>query len=228
MIPVLLAAVNACYNHTNLAVRSLALYAAGTGKRTADFREWTINQSAGEILRGIAEEQPDIVLFSTYIWNAAVIQTIIPDIKKILPGVIIGAGGPEAGFNPQNFLKKNPALDFIIYGEGEKTAAEIVSAYNLYIEKNGSFFAKDFLLEMKSVRGIFMHGENGSQDSLLFTGEQPLIEDLSLLPFPYPEITDPDNRIYYYESSRGCPFSCAYCMSSLDRRVRFMPAERVF
>ena len=109
MIPVLLAAVNACYNHTNLAVRSLALYAAGTGKRTADFREWTINQSAGEILRGIAEEQPDIVLFSTYIWNAAVIQTIIPDIKKILPGVIIGAGGPEAGFNPQNFLKKSRA-----------------------------------------------------------------------------------------------------------------------
>ncbi len=207
---ILLAAINAKYNHTNIAVRSIALYSVskGVSPDAICFDEWTINQPAGEILRGIASHNPDMVLFSTYIWNAEVFRKILPDVKKILPEAIVGAGGPETGFYADGYLNENPALDFVMCGEGEETVFQIASG-------------NDF----RTVDGICYRDQKGKP---VFTKPRELICDLSRLPFPYPEITDPDNKIYYYESSRGCPFSCAYCMSSLDKRVRFMPLERVF
>ena len=199
MPEILLAAVNACYNHTNIAVRSIALYCGAEEKPDViGFGEWTINQPIGEILRGIAAKEPKVVVFSTYIWNVEIIQKIIPDIKKILPECKIGMGGPEASFFAQGYLEKNPALDFVICGEGEDTTKEFCD----FFQKGQEFDVTS--LEFGKIKGI------------------------SALPFPYPAMDEPDNKIYYYESSRGCPFSCAYCMSSLDKKVRFMPIERVF
>ena len=220
---ILLVAVNACYNHTNLAVRSIYHYV--NKNEIVDFAEWTINQNVQEILRGIAEKNPDVVMFSTYIWNAEIIQKLICDVKKILPNCVVGAGGPEVSFYAEGYLKKLFPLDFVVCGEGEETVFEIVQIYEkLFSDYDCEFEGKLFLENIKNCKGVYTKlGEE-----ITFFGNRELIQNLADLPFAYPQITDPDNRIYYYESSRGCPFSCSYCMSSLDKRVRFMPLERVY
>lgn len=206
----LLVAINASYSHTNLAVRSLKYFTEqhySAPDFSIDFCEFTINQPAGDILRGIAASQADLVLFSTYIWNAEVICKIIPDIKKLLPEAKIGAGGPEFGYWPQGYLKKLPDLDFIVSGEGEVATVDLVRQF------------PDF-----NTAGVYYR----NKEQILFGGIREPLCDLSQLPFGYPDLSDPDNRLYYYESNRGCPFSCSYCMSSLDRKVRYMPLERVY
>lgn len=215
MAKFLLIGVNASYSHTCLAVRSITEYIKQADKNTdIAFAEFTINQPVGEILRGITKNAPQFVFFATYIWNAEIICKIIPDIKKILPNVKIGAGGPEFGFAAQMYLNKLSALDYIISGEGEETMRELV---------NGITTENPIAMPA----GVF-YRQNGN---VVFSGERNLICDLSTLPFAYPEVAQGKadyNKMYYYESSRGCPYSCAYCMSSLDKRVRFMPLERVF
>ena len=207
---ILLVAINASYSHTNLAVRSIKYFIEehySAPDFSIDFKEFTINQPVGDILRGIAETNSDGVLFSTYIWNAEVVCKIIPDIKKILPNSKIGAGGPEFGYWPEGYLNKNPDLDFIMVGEGEVTSLELIKN-NLNPKIPGIYYRED--------------------EKIFFGGIREHLCDLSELPFAYPDLSDPDNRLYYYESNRGCPFSCSYCMSSLDRKVRFMPLERVY
>ena len=204
----LLAALNASYSHTNLAVRSIYEYVQMPEK--CFWAEWTINQPYAEILRGIYSYKPEILIFSTYIWNIELIQKLVVDVKSILPDILIGFGGPEAGYAPYFYLEKLPALDFIVFSDGELTVKEIIVC-------NGK--------NLRSIDGLFLRDETGS---VVFTNPRKMPCDLNFLPFAYPEITEPDTRIYYYESSRGCPFSCSYCMSSLDKKVRFMPLERVF
>lgn len=200
---ILLAAINAKFNHTNIAVRSLAKYVA---TENVFFSEWTINMNVGEILRGIEASKADMVIFSTYIWNSEIIRKLIPDVKKVLPDAMIAAGGPEAGFDAQSWLNNFPQLDFVISGEGEDTLKEIAQGHDL-----------------KDIKGLWYRNES---NGILFTGERPLICDMDSIPFPYDSFDDPDHKIYYYESSRGCPFSCAYCMSSLDKRVRFRSLDQ--
>lgn len=206
----LLVAINASYSHTNLAVRSLKYYALNHYSApdfSIDFCEFTINQPVGEILRGIAFSEADLVLFSTYIWNAELVCKIIPDIKKLLPNARIGAGGPEFGYWPEGYMKKLPDLDFVAVGEGEVTTLELIKQF-----------------PNTKMPGVYYR--DGGE--ICFGGIREPLCDLSELPFCYPDLSDPDNRLYYYESNRGCPFSCSYCMSSLDRKVRYMPLERVF
>lgn len=212
----LLVAVNASFSHTNLAVRVITEYvkskkvAGNPGDSSFDnhisFVEFTINQPVGEILRGISAAKPDVVMFSSYIWNGEILAKIIPDVKKVAPGAIVGAGGPEFGFAAELYLNKLPSLDFIIKGEGEVTVCDLIQKQ----------------LNFPEVPGVYY------RNSISSIKERSLICDLSEVPFPYPEITEPDHKMYYYESSRGCPFKCSYCMSSLDVRVRFMPLERVY
>lgn len=232
---VLLVAVNASYMHTNLAVRALKSYADEYFKRTnkngcqsdsklmspqVSFVEYTINQPVGEVLRGIGFTNADLILFSTYIWNAEYVTKIIPDIKKILPDCKIGAGGPEYGYSPEKYFNMLPALDFIMFGEGEATFVELLEG-------------KQF----SDIKGIYYRTVENQHFALEvgkapFSGVRPLITNLDELPFAYPEIPegnfDPDHKIYYYESSRGCPFSCSYCLSSVDKSVRFKSLEKVY
>lgn len=207
---ILLAAVNAKFNHTNIAVRSIAGYARGKipVAHQVEFGEWTINMPPSEILRGLVQKKPDMIIFSTYIWNSEIIQKLIPDIKKVIPKCTVGAGGPEAGFNADQWLKKLGDLDFVIAGEGEETSLELFCGTK----------------SLQDIGGIYLRNSAGK---VIFTGERHLICNLDDIPFPYERIEDPENKIHYYESSRGCPFSCAYCMSSLDKRVRFHSLERV-
>ena len=246
---ILLVSVNASYMHTNLAIRDLKNYAenhfaakaGASGAETPEtagqsaaplsartnpatpeiaIAEYTINQPIGEVLRGIAFTNADLVLFSTYIWNAEYVCKLMPEIKKVLPECILGAGGPEFGYGAKKYLSAIDDLDFIIFGEGELTFTEL-------IEKSCGD-AKSLPAKLKDIKGIFYRARTGAD--VAFTGNRALIENLDDIPFPYPEIlagnADPDHKIYYYESSRGCPFGCSYCLSSVDKRVRFKSLER--
>ncbi len=235
---ILLVSVNASYMHTNLAIRDLKNYAEArcgdmlrdVGRAEIQIAEYTINQPVGEVLRGIAGFEADWILFSTYIWNADYVCKLLPEIKKILPSCVLGAGGPEFGYGAKKYLTNIPALDFVMFGEGEETFLEMIS-------KSGGE-PKNLLLQLPDIKGIYYRvGECKNSEAtsdagseISFTGNRDLIHNLDDIPFPYPDILsgqfDPDHKIYYYESSRGCPFSCSYCLSSVDKRVRFKSLER--
>ena len=239
MAQILLAALNASFSHTNIAVRSIALYCQNNlnkDKQKDDsficFDEWTINQQTLEILRGILNYKPKIVLFSTYIWNIEIIEKLVRNLKSFDDNIVIGMGGPEVSFNAPQVFERLDQLDFICSGEGEETVFEIASLFNSSHDFSDNFDKHLFLHELHNIKGLYLKSQekekNQNKVNVIFTGSRELIKDLSCLCFPYPVIAEPDSKIYYYESSRGCPFSCAYCMSSLDKRVRFMPLERVF
>ena len=217
---VLLVSINASYMHTNVAIRSLKAYAekklSGGSMPEIQCVEYTINQPVGEVLRGIGFTGADMVLFSTYIWNAEYVCKILPDVKKILPSCVIGAGGPEFGYAPEKYLNMMSTLDFVMYGEGEESFTQLMK------ENSPS-------VDVSKIKGIYYR--NPENKKIEYTGNQPLIENIDELPFPYPEILagdfDPDHKIYYYESTRGCPFGCAYCLSSVDKRVRFKSLPQV-
>ena len=218
---ILLVSVNASYMHTNLAIRDLKNYAEKYCESCPEIQlaEYTINQPLGEVLRGIASTHADWILFSTYIWNAEYVCKLLPEIKKILPDCVLGAGGPEFGYGAKKYLHNIPSLDFIIFGEGEETFREMIAQSQ---EEPENLPAK-----LSEIKGVYYRP---GKLEIAFTGNRDLIHNLDDIPFPYPEISagmaDPDHKIYYYESSRGCPFSCSYCLSSVDKRVRFKSLER--
>ena len=221
---ILLVSVNASYMHTNIAVRDLKNYADKYFENTAsrpliELAEYTINQPVGQVLRGIASYGADWIQFSTYIWNAEYVTKLLPEIKKVLPDCILGAGGPEFGYGAKKYLSSISDLDFVVFGEGELTFCDM-------IEKSGGE-AKNLLPRLKDIQGLYYRN---AQNAVEFSGNRKLIENLDDIPFPYSEIltgeADADHKIYYYESSRGCPFSCAYCLSSVEKRVRFKSLER--
>ncbi|MBR4598737.1 MAG: DUF4080 domain-containing protein, partial [Treponema sp.] len=221
---ILLVSVNASYMHTNIAVRDLKNFADkyfenSDQKPEIEVAEFTINQPIGQVLRGIASYGADWIQFSTYIWNAEYVTKLLPEIKKILPDCILGAGGPEFGYGAKKYLSSISDLDFVVFGEGELTFCDM-------IEKSGGE-AKNLLPRLKDIQGLYYRN---AQNAVEFSGNRKLIENLDDIPFPYPEIltgeADSDHKIYYYESSRGCPFSCAYCLSSVEKRVRFKSLKR--
>ena len=221
---ILLISVNASYMHTNIAIRDLKNYADNFFREAEDkpqieLAEFTINQPIGEVLRGIASFNSDWILFSTYIWNAEYVCKLLPEIKKVLPHCLLGAGGPEFGYGAKKYLSNISDLDFIIFGEGELTFTDLI--------KTGQNKSQSLLNHLNDIKGLFYREEDCQ---IKYSGDRMLIEDLDQIPFPYPDIisgqADVDHKIYYYESSRGCPFGCAYCLSSVDKKVRFKSLER--
>ena len=208
---ILLAAVNAKYIHSNLAVYCLKSYAASKGQE-ADIAEYTINQQIGEVLRDLYEKNADVVAFSCYIWNIEFIKTVIKNYKKIRPQCEIWLGGPEVSYRAETLLAELPEVRGVMVGEGEETFARLAKAYR---EERS----------LNNIPGIVVREINNE----IAVTEPALPLDFSALPFPYGDqnLSFFDNRIIYYESSRGCPFSCAYCLSSLDKRVRFRDMDLV-
>ena len=200
---ILLAACNAKYIHSNPAVYDLRAF-ADCYRDSILLREYTINQTKDEVMKDIFRSGADIVCFSCYIWNISYIRDLLPDLKKILPGTAFWAGGPEVSFDGENFLKENPSLTGIMMGEGESTFLDL-AAY--YLEGKGS---------LEAIPGIIYRRD----DKMIHNGLRELM-DLSQVPFTYEHVEDFANRIIYYESSRGCPFSCSYCLSSVDKKLRF-------
>lgn len=200
---ILLAACNAKYIHSNPAVYDLRAYASRL-KESILLREYTINQTKDEVLKDIYKSGAEVICFSCYIWNISYIKDLIPDLKKILPGAAFWVGGPEVSFDAEKLLKELPHLTGVMVGEGEETFLELAS---YYIEGNGT---------LENIRGIaYRDGEK-----IRHNGWRKIM-DLSQVPFAYENAEDFTNRIIYYESSRGCPFSCSYCLSSIDKKLRF-------
>ena len=204
---ILLAACNAKYIHSNLAVYNLKS-CSGEYSSSVVVKEYTINQIRDDILKDIYLEQPDVVCFSCYIWNISFVRELVPDLKKILPQVEFWAGGPEVSYDAVEFLKKNPVFFGVMVGEGEETFHELAG---YYIERKPE--------TLSGIRGVAFRDENKGRD-IVHTGWRELM-DLSKVPFAYSNLTEFKNRIIYYESSRGCPFSCSYCLSSIDKKLRF-------
>ena len=213
ILKILLAACNAKYIHSNLAVYNLKS-CSGEYSHNVVIKEYTINQIRDDILKDIYLEQPDVICFSCYIWNISFVKELVPDLKKILPHVDFWAGGPEVSYDAVEFLKKNPAFFGVMVGEGEETFHELAG---YYIERKPE--------NLKEIRGVAFHDETKVPD-IVHTGWRELM-DLSKVPFAYSNLTEFKNRIIYYESSRGCPFSCSYCLSSIDKKLRFRDIELV-
>ena len=215
---VLLTAVNAKYIHSNLAIYSMKAYAEQKGCPGAEIQlaEYTINQQQDGILRGIYEKKPDLLCFSCYIWNISFVRELIRDVKKILPKTRIWVGGPEVSYDAEDFLKEMPQVTGVICGEGEETFAEVVRTYAQW-EKQEQEPGK-----LADVPGIvYRDGEK-----LVFTGNRDIL-NMDELVFPYENLSLFEHKIIYYESSRGCPFSCSYCLSSIDKELQFFLDHQV-
>lgn len=200
---ILLAACNAKYIHSNPAVYDLKAYAAAY-KDSVQIKEFTINQPKDEIMKEIYRSGADVVCFSCYIWNISFVRELIRDLKKILPDTAFWAGGPEVSFHAKNFLEDMPQVTGIMKGEGEET---FLALAGYYLEGKG---------RLEEISGIVFRKENEIVDNGF---REPV--DLDRIPFIYENPENFENRIIYYESSRGCPFSCSYCLSSIDRKLRF-------
>ena len=200
---ILLAACNAKYIHSNPAVYDLKAYAAAY-KDSVQIKEFTINQPKDEIMKEIYRSGADVVCFPCYIWNISFVRELIRDLKKILPDTVFWAGGPEVSFHAKNFLEDMPQVTGIMKGEGEET---FLALAGYYLEGKG---------RLEEISGIVFRKENEIVDNGF---REPV--DLDRIPFIYENPENFENRIIYYESSRGCPFSCSYCLSSIDRKLRF-------
>lgn len=214
---ILLVAINAKYIHSNLAVYSLKTYA---NRPEIELCEYTINNLLDEILDDIYTKKPDIIAFSCYIWNKEYVEKLMVEIKKVLPEVLIWAGGPEAYYNSKGLMEKHKELKIVIKGEGEVTFKELC---DFYIEKNGCYCSEEEDCFLKRVKGI----EFRNSDESIVVNEARTPMDMSLIPFPYKDMKDFENKIIYYESSRGCPFSCSYCLSSVEKTLRFRRIDLV-
>ena len=233
----LLTAINAKYIHSNLAVYSLrASVLAQTagrrvpaqaqactaqslqGKAVIELAEFTINHRTEEILRDIFLRKPDVLLFSCYIWNIVYVRELAENCKKIMPEVPVWLGGPEVSYDAEKFLRENPAADGILCGEGEETFRLLAECYA------AGQADTEHLAEIPGL--VFREPVESAARPIRVNTPAPL-PDLSALPFPYGELAEFENRIIYYESSRGCPFSCSYCLSSIEKSVRFRDIEKV-
>ena len=202
----LLTAVNAKYIHSNPAIYSLRAYAGEELQPYIAVTEYTINQRMEEILGDLYKRRPDVIGFSCYIWNYPLIQELLRELPKVLPDTDLWLGGPEVSFESRKILEDFPMVKGIMAGEGEATFKELLS---FYVEGKDSF--------------------NEIQGLVLRKGESPAREvtDLNAIPFLYDDLQSFQNRIIYYETSRGCPFRCSYCLSSIEKKVRLRDLELV-
>ena len=203
---VLLAAVNAKYIHSNPAVYSLREYAAGF-REWIEIAEYTINHRTEAILADLFQRRPQVIAFSCYIWNWKIIQELLEEIPKIMPETDLWLGGPEVSYDAVKVLEQYPCLSGIMVGEGEETFRELMEYYGRGSKK------------LTEVSGLCL------PDTGLTGERQPL--DLNSLPFLYENPEWFRNRIIYYESGRGCPFHCSYCLSSVEKKVRLRNTELV-
>ena len=217
---ILLVAINAKYIHSNLAVYCLKAYAEKNMPQDVNVQielaEYTINQNRDEILKDIYRRQAEMICFSCYIWNLDYVESMIRDVKKVMKDVIIWAGGPEVSYDSRETLGRLPELTGVMKGEGEKTFAKLCKVYGKHSETSE--------LSLEQIDGITFRCPDGT------ICERPwrVPMDLSEVPFVYHDMKKFENKIIYYETSRGCPFSCSYCLSSIDKRLRFRSLDLVF
>lgn len=197
----LLVALNAKYIHSNPALHSLRAYAGDKYQDSIELAEYTINNESGTILADLYKRQPDVVGFSCYIWNFNMISDLVREFHKLMPNVPIWLGGPEVSYNAREILDNRNEVTGVMIGEGEETFLHLLKHY----------LKEDGFCDISKIAGIVIRENEYINRPLL---------DMDALPFLYSDLSAFENRIIYYESSRGCPFRCSYCLSSVDKTVR--------
>jgi len=206
---IFLCGINAKYIHTNLAIRQIKGYVESKSEFKINIIEYTINNYINEIVQGIYAKKPDILGISCYLWNIELVHKLVVILKKILPDTIIILGGPEVTYNSAEIMRECPC-DYVISGEGEEVFLNLLKAISGEIS-------------LEIVSGIsFWQNKN------VVTNLKNIGLDMAELPFPYHNFAETENKICYYEASRGCPFGCKYCLSSVEKGVRFALIEKVF
>lgn len=207
---IVLTAINAKYIHSNLAVYSLRAYAKPY-REEITIAEYTINQQLDDILMDLYKKRPDILCFSCYIWNFSYVEELVREAAKIFPNIPVWLGGPEVSYDAADVLSRLPEVTGVMMGEGEETFLELLDFYHQ--QGNG----------LTDIKGIAYRNADGC----ICQNEWRKPIDLSEVPFVYQDMEGFKNKIIYYESSRGCPFSCSYCLSSVDKCLRFRDLELV-
>ena len=209
MKKILLTAINAKYIHSNLAVYSLKAYAESVLAENCpqiEIAEYTINQQTDDILMDIYKRKPDMLCLSCYIWNIRYVEDVVREIPKILPETEIWLGGPEVSYDAKKVLERFPEVTGVMKGEGEETFAALAKGE-----------------ERENIAGITWRADGGE----VVDAPWRAVMDLNKIPFVYQDMKIFEHKIIYYESSRGCPFSCSYCLSSVDKKLRFRDLELV-
>ena len=208
---IFLTAINAKYIHSNLAVYSLRAYAKDYQDQIV-IGEYTINNRVDYILEQIYKAKPDVLCFSCYIWNMDYVEELITEYHKLCPEVPIWVGGPEVSYEVETFLAEHPQVTGVMIGEGERTFKQLC---RYYVNRAGS---------LEEIKGIAFRDQDSGK-TVFTPAQEPM--NMSDIPFCYDHIENFENRIIYYESSRGCPFNCSYCLSSIDKKLRFRDIELV-
>jgi anaerobic magnesium-protoporphyrin IX monomethyl ester cyclase len=212
----LLTTLHAKFVHSSLALPCLAAACASIDGVTTIILEGTVNEPSDQVLRRIAAEQADVVAFSCYIWNIGQTLRLASDLKKIRPQTVVLLGGPEVSYNSKQILESNPAIDCIILGEGEDTFRELICKLSF------QGFCEEVLLSIPS--GIAFR----TAEAIMVTPVGNAIANIDTIPSPFSlGLVDLKKPLVYFETSRGCPFSCAFCMSSIDSGVRSFSLERI-
>lgn len=207
---IVLTAINAKYIHSNLALRNFIAFTSDCSEHLV-LKEYTINHAPDQILQGIYRELPDVLCISCYIWNISYVEALIREFHKLMPDVPIWLGGPEVSFESEVFLREHPEVTGIMRGEGEDTFAALARYY--------VYGSPEYLEDIPGL--IFF------RDGKPFQTGESLPLPLDRIPFCYDNVDDLAHRIVYYESSRGCPFRCSYCLSSLEKTLRFRSLDLV-
>lgn len=210
---VVLTTLNSKFIHSSLALRYLKAYGKSQGQ-AYDIVEYTINMPVLNILSDITERDIDVIGFACYIWNIEMTLHVVALLKTVKPNIIIVLGGPEVSYVADEILHRAPSVDYIVQGEGEEVFTTLIQHLSTY--KTLENYTID------GIRGRDIHGQPCGSSSVVE------VKDLSVIPFPYTEedMNDLAHKIIYYESSRGCPFSCQYCLSGNKNTVRFFPQKR--
>ena len=214
---ILLLAINSKYIHSNLAVYSLRAYAEAKGfGENIEIAEYTINNRLAEVLEGIYKRKPDVLAVSCYIWNIEFVKAVLRDFHSICPDVPVWLGGPEVSYSAEEMLKELPFVKGVMVGEGEETFSRLAECYVNY-DKDG----------LHNIKGTVVKEEGSAAGTIKVNPPQPIL-NMDDIPFAYKDLKEFENRIIYYESSRGCPFNCSYCLSSVEKSLRFRSLEKVF
>lgn len=205
---IVLTTLNAKFSHTNLAIQYIKAYSS---EFDIEIYEYNINQEIDELVRELYQTRADVLCFSTYIWNYTESLEIANKLKKVMPNLIIVFGGAEVSFTQEEIMSEEKFIDYIVEGEGEETCHEL---FKYLVNGEG---------ELSEILGVSYR----DGDEIIINPPRPLIRDLDSIPSPYPNMEFDKNKIVYYETSRGCPFNCQFCLSSTIKGLRFFSIERV-